>query len=116
MDPRQDPETGRWLSLTEIEQKEEILRLENLLRNRENELKNSQMLLRNTIKELKSVRKELCDQDRELIEHKKWLDVLGIKIPPMTWNKSGDEGVIVSVWDKLRELEDRIYSLESSSE
>lgn len=116
MDPRQDPATGRWMSPTEIEQKEEILRLSNLLRNSQNELKQSQILLRNTIKELQMSNSSVKMLGKELAEHKKWLDVLGIKIPPMTWNKPEDSGVIISVWDKLRELEDRIYSLESSSE
>lgn len=116
MDPRQDPTTGRWMSPTEIEQNDEILVLQNLLRNSQNELKQSQILLRNTIKELQMSNSSVKMLGKELAEHKKWLDVLGIKIPPMIWNKPEDAGVIISVWDKLRELEDRIYSLESSSE
>lgn len=116
MDPRQDPTTGRWMSPTEIEQKEEILVLQNLLRNSRNELKISQNLLRNT-------QKELCDQDKQLIEisnelkaYKKYLFERGIEISYENGNNPHGAGVIVSVWDKLRELEDRIYSLESSSE
>lgn len=115
MDPRQDPATGRWMSPTEIEQKEEILVLQNLLRNSQNELKQSQILLRNTIKELQMSNSSVKILGKELAEHKKWLDALGIKIPPMIWNKPEDSGVIVSVEEKLRELEDRISKLEDKT-
>lgn len=115
MDPRQDPATGRWMSPTEIEQKEEILVLQNLLRNSQNELKQSQILLRNTIKELRMSNSSVKMLGKELAEHKKWLDVLGIKIPPMIWNKPEDAGVIISVEEKLGALEERISKLEDKA-